>query len=442
MVFNYFVSICQYIFIFYIEQIFKFGVSNLVGSISFKLPSETMADEIIDNKVQNIFNNYLYRQSLFKNRDVLSTNFLPNNIIHRDVEIEALSSILAPILKGYKPSNIFIYGGIGCGKTVTIKYILDQLSKVSSGTFKTIYINCKMKKVSDTEYRILSQILKEFDVIVPETGISTNVLYKKFFEEASKQNIILVFDEIDSLITKIGDEFLYNISRSDSNISVIGITNNIYFAEKIDPRVRSSLAEEELIFRPYNAQQLKDILSIRITEAFYENAIDDSVINKCAALAAQEHGDARRALDLIRVAAEISERTGQTVITEDQLDVAKERINTDKLTEVVRSQPRHSQLVLESMISLKKTSKGQWIDSRILTSEIYKSYNRFCENNGLNPLTQRRVCDLINEYETLGIINTKISSRGRYGKLREVVFAVNEDMISKIEGILTKINSY
>jgi len=417
-------------------------VSILVGSISFKLPSETMVNELMDSKIQNIFNNYLDKESLFKNREVLSTNFLPNNIIHRDTEIEMLSSILAPILKGYKPSNVFIYGGIGCGKTVTIKYILEQLSKISNGTYKTVYINCKMKKVSDTEYRILSQILKEFDVIVPETGIATNILYKRFFEEASKQNIILVFDEIDCLVNKIGDEFLYNISRSDSNISIVGITNNIYFAEKIDPRVRSSLAEEEIIFRPYNAQQLKDIISLRVAEAFYDNTIDDSVVNKCAALAAQEHGDARRALDLIRVAGEISERSGQTTITESQLDVAKERINTDKLTEIVRSQPRHSQLVLESMISLKKTNKGQWVDIRILTSDIYKSYNKLCENNGLNSLTQRRVCDLVNEYETLGIINTKITSRGRYGKLREVIFTVNEEMIVKIEGILLKINSY
>ncbi len=401
-----------------------------------------MVNELMDSKIQNIFNNYLDKESLFKNREVLSTNFLPNNIIHRDTEIEMLSSILAPILKGYKPSNVFIYGGIGCGKTVTIKYILEQLSKISNGTYKTVYINCKMKKVSDTEYRILSQILKEFDVIVPETGIATNILYKRFFEEASKQNIILVFDEIDCLVNKIGDEFLYNISRSDSNISIVGITNNIYFAEKIDPRVRSSLAEEEIIFRPYNAQQLKDIISLRVAEAFYDNSIDDSVVNKCAALAAQEHGDARRALDLIRVAGEISERSGQTTITESQLDVAKERINTDKLTEIVRSQPRHSQLVLESMISLKKTNKGQWVDIRILTSDIYKSYNKLCENNGLNSLTQRRVCDLVNEYETLGIINTKITSRGRYGKLREVIFTVNEEMIVKIEGILLKINSY
>ncbi len=401
-----------------------------------------MVNELMDSKIQNIFNNYLDKESLFKNREVLSTNFLPNNIIHRDTEIEMLSSILAPILKGYKPSNVFIYGGIGCGKTVTIKYILEQLSKISNGTYKTVYINCKMKKVSDTEYRILSQILKEFDVIVPETGIATNILYKRFFEEASKQNIILVFDEIDCLVNKIGDEFLYNISRSDSNISIVGITNNIYFAEKIDPRVRSSLAEEEIIFRPYNAQQLKDIISLRVAEAFYDNTIDDSVVNKCAALAAQEHGDARRALDLIRVAGEISERSGQTTITESQLDVAKERINTDKLTEIVRSQPRHSQLVLESMISLKKTNKGQWVDIRILTSDIYKSYNKLCENNGLNSLTQRRVCDLVNEYETLGIINTKITSRGRYGKLREVIFTVNEEMIVKIEGILLKINSY
>ncbi len=412
-------------------------------SVSFKLPSETMVNDGLDNKIQEIFSNYLYKTSIFKNRDVLSTNFLPNSVIHRDKEIETISSILAPVLKGYKPSNIFIYGGIGCGKTVTIKYIIEQLSKISHGDFKTIYINCRLKKVSDTEYRMLSQILKEFDIVVPETGISTNILYKKFFEELENKKVILILDEIDTLVEKIGDEFLYNISRSASNISIVGITNNIYFSQNLDPRVRSSLAEEEIIFRPYNAGEIKDILGIRILEAFNPDAIDESVLNKCAALAAQEHGDARRALELIRVAGEITERAGGDKINEEHLDVARERINTDKLTEVIKSQPRHSQIILESALSLRKENKGgKWIDSRILTTEVYKSYDRLCEKNGLKPLTQRRVCDLINEYETIGIISTKTSSRGRYGKVREITFAVDSEIISKIENILVKSNSY
>ena len=414
----------------------------MAGSVSFKLPSETMVSESIDNKTQNIFSSYLCKQSLFKNREVLSTNFYPSGIMHRNKEIETLSSILAPVLRGYKPSNVFVYGGIGCGKTVTIRYIMEQLSNISNGAYKILYINCKMKKVSDTEYRILSQMLKDFGVVVPDTGIATNVLYKRFFDEVAKQNVIIVFDEIDALVDKIGDEFLYNISRSDTNISIIGITNNISFAEKMDPRVRSSLAEEEIIFRPYNAQELKDIIMARVSDAFYDNCVDDVVINKCAALAAQEHGDARRALDLIRVAGEVSERVGSVFVKEEHLDAAKERINTDKLTEIIRSQPRHSQLVLESILFLRKPAKNNWTDSRIMTSDVYKTYNRLCENNGIDSLTQRRVCDLINEYETLGIIGTKTSSRGRYGKTREIVFNMDNCMVEKIENILSKISTY
>ncbi|MFH0837306.1 MAG: ATP-binding protein [Candidatus Aenigmatarchaeota archaeon] len=413
----------------------------MTGSVSFELPSETVVDKTIDNKINDIFTNYMAKQSLFKNRDVLSTNFLPNTIIHRDAEIETISSILAPILKGYKPSNLFVYGGIGCGKTVTVRYIIEHLSKVSNGNYKIIYINCKMKKVSDTEYRILSQLLKEFDIIVPETGISTNILYKKFFECVEKQKLIIVFDEIDTLVNKIGDEFLYNISRSEQSISIVGITNNISFADKIDPRVKSSLVEEELIFKPYNAQQLKDIITLRASEAFDNGCVDDSVINKCAALAAQEHGDARRALELMRVAAEITERAGETKIKEEHLDIAGERINTDKISETIKSQPRHSQMVLESIMSMKKTTTG-WQDTRILTGDIYRSYNNLCEKNSIKPLTQRRVCDLINEYENLGIINTRTTSRGRHGKIREVVFNLEDEMMKKIENILTKVGTY
>ena len=70
--------------------------------VSFELPSETVVDKTADNKIQEIFNNYMSKQSLFKNREVLSTNFLPNVIIHRDSEIQTVSSIIAPILKGWR----------------------------------------------------------------------------------------------------------------------------------------------------------------------------------------------------------------------------------------------------------------------------------------------------------------------------------------------------
>ena len=43
-------------------------------------------------------------------------------------------------------------------------------------------------------------------------------------------------------------------------ISLIGISNSLTFKDKLDPRVRSSLSEEEMVFNPYKVEQLQKIL--------------------------------------------------------------------------------------------------------------------------------------------------------------------------------------
>lgn len=391
--------------------------------------------EEVEKNISNIFESYLKNTSIFKNKDVLLPSYIPDKILHRDYEIVQLSSILAPTLKGYKPSNIFIYGGVGTGKTVCIRQVLKQLEEVAEKNnvpVKIIYINCKLKKVSDTEYRLLSQILESFGVIVPDTGLPTDVLYKKFFYEADKkdQTIIIVLDEIDALVRKIGDEFLYNLTRADlenARISIIGITNSLTFSNELDARVKSSLGEEEIIFKSYNAIQLKDILKQRALMAFYPEKITEEAISKCAALAAQEHGDARRAIDLLRVAGEIAERRGDAQVREEHIDMAEEKINIDCTIETIKSLPKQSQIVLYSILKIYET-KG-----KVLTGDIFEKYREICSKNGLRILTNRRINDIINELEMFGIINGKIISRGRYGRTREITISLDSQILEYVK---------
>jgi len=391
--------------------------------------------EEVEKNISNIFESYLKNTSIFKNKDVLLPSYIPDKILHRDYEIVQLSSILAPTLKGYKPSNIFIYGGVGTGKTVCIRQVLKQLEEVAEKNnvpVKIIYINCKLKKVSDTEYRLLSQILESFGVIVPDTGLPTDVLYKKFFYEADKKNqtIIIVLDEIDALVRKIGDEFLYNLTRADlenARISIIGITNSLTFSNELDARVKSSLGEEEIIFKSYNAIQLKDILKQRALMAFYPEKITEEAISKCAALAAQEHGDARRAIDLLRVAGEIAERRGDAQVREEHIDMAEEKINIDCTIETIKSLPKQSQIVLYSILKIYET-KG-----KVLTGDIFEKYREICSKNGLRILTNRRINDIINELEMFGIINGKIISRGRYGRTREITISLDSQILEYVK---------
>jgi cell division control protein 6 len=408
--------------------------------------------ELVTEKAlsQNIFSDYIEKPSLFNNKKTLTATFIPSKIPHRESEISQLTAALAPALRGYHINNIFIYGTCGTGKTICSRFVLSQLEEIAKknkNKIKTVYVNCKMKKVADTEYRLFAQLLKELGECVPDTGLPTDVLYRKFFEQVDKdkQIMIIVLDEIDALFKKVGDDFLYNLTRintelKNSSLAIIGITNDLSFRDSLDLRVKSSLSEEELLFKPYNALQLRNILEERVNNGFKNGVVNDAVLNKCAALAAQEHGDARRALDLLRVSGEIAERLSELKIREDHVDMAEEKIDMDRVTETVKTQPKQSQAVLYSILKLNTElkNKEKWVDSRLLTGDIYSLYKQICANNSLKQLTQRRVSDLISELDMLGIITTKVISKGRYGRTRDISLAVNEHVLEKITKFLTE----
>lgn len=398
---------------------------------------------------ENMFSQYLNAESIFADKGALMSSFIPNKILHREKEIQQMGCTLAPALKGFKPNNLFVYGTCGTGKTICTNFVLNQLIDASKGitTVKTVYVNCKMKKVADTEYRLFAQFLRDLGECVPDTGLPTDSIIRKFFDvvDSKKQNVIIVLDEIDALIAKVGDEFLYQLTRANSElknakISIIGITNDISFRENLDQRVKSSLSEEEVLFRPYNALEIKNILSERIRNGFREGVIDEFILNKCAALAAQEHGDARRALDLLRVSGEVAERMGDMKISDKHIDLAKEKIDLDRVVEIIRIQPKQSQAVLFSIVSMaesvKEKKEGRWIDTRLLTGDVFETYKSVCSKNGLGMLTQRRVSDLIGELDMLGVITTNVVSKGRYGRTREIALAMNENVLEKVRKLL------
>ena len=391
-------------------------------------------------KLNKFFDNYLEKEPLFTNKKYLQSNYTPQEIMHRDDQIEQIAGILAPALRMEKPSNIFIYGKTGSGKTVVSKYVSEQLiniSKEKGVSLKIIYLNCKMKRVSDTEYRIIAQLTNSLGGKVPATGLPTDEVYKLFVNEIEKQKqlIIIILDEIDQLVAKAGDGILYNLTRLNSDlkqtqISLIGISNDLVFIDNIDPRVKSSLSEEELVFPPYNALQLQDILKKRVKLAFRKDVIKEGVVEKCSAYAAREHGDARRALELLRVAGELAERKGENFVGIKHLDDAEEKIERDRIVDIVTTQPKQFQISLLSILSLIDDKKA------LFTGDIYDIYKQNCKTCGLKPLTQRRVSDIVAELDMLGIINAKVISKGRYGRTREISLAIPQSTVPKIKDLL------
>ena len=388
----------------------------------------------------DIFSGYaLQAGAIFSNRNILSHDHIPERAVHRDEQMKQLATILAPAIQGGRPSNTFLYGKTGTGKTLVARQVTKELAKTSD-RITVLYMNCKMRRVADTEYRLFAELSRELGKTVPATGLPTDAVYRIFYEavDSRPQNLILVLDEIDALVKKIGDEILYNLTRSNTElkqakISIVGISNDVSFIDALDPRVKSSLSEEEIIFPPYNATQLKDILSNRSTRAFRGGALEAGVIEKCAALAAQEHGDARKALDLLRVAGEMAERKKALNVTTAFVDIAEDKLDLDRTTEVVQAQPKQSLAVLAGIIRL--TDKKE---KDIQTGDIFLEYEKISAKSGLRPLTQRRVSDLIAELDMLGIINAKVISRGRYGRTREIRILLAKPAVEKIRRVLER----
>ncbi|EMR73683.1 ORC complex protein Cdc6/Orc1 [Thermoplasmatales archaeon SCGC AB-539-N05] len=366
--------------------------------------------------------------------------YTPEILPHRDREINNLASVLVTALRGEAPSNVFVYGKTGTGKTAVAKFVGKELLKKGKETKKHIhfvYINCE---IVDTQYRLLQNIanhfIEEWSERIPFTGWPTDEVYAKLRTMMDNKGgvTIIILDEIDKLK---GDEALYNLSRMNSDftkakISIVGISNDLKFTEFLDPRVKSSLGEENMIFDPYDAQQLQDILQQRADAALKSETLDESVIPLCAALAAQEHGDARRALDLLRISAEIAEREEATRITERHVKTAQNKIELDRVIEVTRTLPSQSKIILLSIILKEKSNKNAGLNGALTTGEVYDVYAALCKKARMDKLTQRRVADLISELDMLGIINARIISKGRYGRTREIQISASSTEIMKI----------
>lgn len=373
-------------------------------------------------------------KSIIKNRDILHYTYVPKIILHRDSEQEQVTQSLIPILKQSRPSNLLVYGKPGTGKTLVVKKVISKIQeRVEQSKFpiKLVYSNSKEET---TLYGLLVSLGRQLGLDekeLPTTGLAISEVFKRLLHkiDEGKLNAIFVIDEIDylaQLVAKTGKDILYQLTRANErlkqgSLTLVGISNDLTFKERLDPRVISSLGEEEVVFTNYNVEQIKKILEERINEAFVENTVEESALNLCAALAGGEHGDARRAIDLLRVAGEIAERQQSDKVTTKNVEQARQKIEENKEETSLVAFPLHEKLIILAIMKANGSSTG----------EIYSSYKNLCKVVGRDELSNRRITQMLSEIELSGIITGRLIHQGIHGRTKKYKLEISSKMVKK-----------
>ncbi|MGC8993605.1 MAG: Cdc6/Cdc18 family protein [Candidatus Aenigmatarchaeota archaeon] len=316
--------------------------------------------------------------SVIKNEEVLSPEYLPANLPHREGQIKLLADNLSLLLKNKKPPNIFIHGKSGVGKTAVSKYVLREFENYSG--IKSIYINCWQY---NTTFAILSEIGLRINAFISRRGWAKDEIFNRIIQQLENQkiNLIVVLDEVDQLI-KRDQSILYDLLRIENytkqKVGLVFISNDKFAFKDVEDRIKSSLNLEEIEFKPYTFLEMKDIVEDRLKNAFvaYENGVSALVASKAA-----EKGDVRIALQILLKA---GRRAKDKLTLEDVKAVLREEMENpkekasenflsdkEKLLLSILEKPKNTEQLYEELLKNMKISQSEF--NRIVDELIKKN---------------------------------------------------------------------
>jgi len=378
--------------------------------------------------MENIFKKYIDRTEFNAfDMKVFEPNFIPIRMPHREREISLIAENLGKIFIGSSPKNEIIFGKSGTGKTAVIKFIGRELKSISDGkkNVEFLYINCQVK---DNAYSVIETIGNAVGgEQIPFTGWSMDRVYSTAKNNIDKWNgnIIVVLDEIDRFVIKNGDDLLYqlllmNSELQNSKITIVGITNDLRFSEFLDPRVKSRLNEERIVFSPYTSDDIFDILMDRLNISNVKNFVNEGSLRLISTMASQENGDARKAIELLKASIQIAVENGEKYVEEKHVFIAKSKIEYDAVVETLKTLPLQTKVLLLSITLLKESGSTQ-----ATTGDVFEAYKNLANSANIPVLTLRRITDMLSDLDMLGIVSAKVKSMGRYGRTKVIDLSIS-----------------
>ncbi len=335
----------------------------------------------------------MYQENtIIKDLRVLTEHFIPRRIIHRTGQLEALRDNLKPLVNEEIPRNSFLYGPPGTGKTCMSQYIVDELKAHVPAL--SVYVNCWSYP---SRFKILFNILQSLgQVFIPRKGTPTDELIDIFKAKVKNKPCIIILDEADQLED---EKILYDLLEIEK-VCLILIANTENLFATIDPRIRSRLLSIDRIqFRAYSTSEIADILKDRADLGLVQNTIEYPQIEKIADFSG---GDARVALNTLRVAAEEAEKHNTPKILDIHIEKAIPRTKDLDVEKALESMNIH-QKILYGII---KSSKS--IDA----SALHAKFETLCAEKNVEKIVERTVRKYLERLEGQTLISS--SGEGRW----------------------------
>lgn len=333
----------------------------------------------------------MYQENtIIKDLRVLTEEFIPSRILHRDSHISSIRDDLAPLLKDQKARNIFLYGPPGSGKTSLSKYIVEELKSHKSILYS--YVNCWN---SSSEFKVLYTIVQDFGQFAQRKGIPADELLDQIKNKLDRPCIIIL-DEVDQLSS---DKILYELLSL--NICLIMIANKETALHNVEDRIRSRLATSDYIeFQSYKVDEILDILKDRREWGLIPGAASNSLLESIASIAG---GDARFSLNILRIIAEEAEKNGLDKIPENYIDQFISKAQSANLSEVIGRLNDH-QKIMYKIIKEKE---------KITPKEFYAEFNSRAKKAGLDNVVDRTVRNYLEKLVHYKLIQSKGDGKGR-----------------------------